>query len=1023
VARLNSDGTLDTSFGGGNGYVVADVGGNNDISYGMAVASDGTIYLAGSSNNGSNLDLALQSYTADGSLDTTFDRVDTLDGTPTFTEGGAPVVLDADVEVYDQELTEADNFDGASLTLVRNGGANAEDVFSATGTLAALSEGGNLVVGGTTIGTVTTNSAGTLVLTFNSNATNTLVNQAMQQIAYSNSSGTPPASAQIDWTFDDGNTGEQGTGGALQALGSTTVTIIATNEAPVLSGANDLTAIDEDDFTNDGSLVSDLLAGQVSDADSGTLEGIAVIAVDDTNGTWEYTTDGGSNWIAFGAVDTSTARLLAADANTSVRFVPDADWNGTVSNGITFHAWDQTSGTAGGTVDLTSTYTVRDEFGTAAYTNNDGSASWSGSWIETDGGGAGAGAGNIVVTGGELSIRGVGNSIAREVDLSNAVSATLTFDFHTGSGVEAADPDSVILEVSDDGGVTWALLEDFNYFDGANAGTRSYDISAYAAIDTQVRFTVNNGYGGPSEYFYVDNLQIEYQTSGGTGGATAFSTATASSGIIVNPIDDSAVISGDVSFSGNEGDAVAGDLNATDAEGLTDGSYFTVSADAANGTAAIDATTGAWTFTPTDPNWFGSDSFTVTVTDDLGGTTTQVVNITLAGVNDDPEITSDGGAATATINVAENTTAVTTVTSADVDGGTPTYSTSGGADQGLFSIDPNSGVLTFDVAPDYEGAGDNLYEVEVTVSDGAGGSDVQTISVRVTDVAEGVRVTPTSVVPLGDETLVNTETTDKQIIGANVSQAIATDANGNYVIVWASNLQDGSGWGVYAQLFNADGTPQGGEIPINTTLTDSQMNPTVAMDDAGNFVVAWQSENQDGSSYGVYTRSFDAAGNPTSAETLVNTETGSYQGSPGIAMAPNGDYVVIWTSSGQDNADGMNGIYAQLFNADGSTNGGEFPVNTYTAGHQQVSSVSMDANGNFVVTWGSQNQDGSNYGVFGQMYDANGVAYGSEFQVNTTTDYAQLYNDVVMLPDGRFIVAFHRFADPALRRRRHRDRR
>ena len=74
----------------------------------------------------------------------------------------------------------------------------------------------------------------------------------------------------------------------------------------------------------------------------------------------------------------------------------------------------------------------------------------------------------------------------------------------------------------------------------------------------------------------------------------------------------------------------------------------------------------------------------------------------------------------------------------------------------------------------------------------------------------------------------------------------------------------------------------------------------------------------------------------------------------------------------RQNADGSIGIYGQLFNADGSTRGGEFLVNTYTLGHQQVSSVSMDDNGNFVVTWGSQNQDGSNYGVFAQMFDANG---------------------------------------------------
>jgi VCBS repeat-containing protein len=97
--------------------------------------------------------------------------------------------------------------------------------------------------------------------------------------------------------------------------------------------------------------------------------------------------------------------------------------------------------------------------------------------------------------------------------------------------------------------------------------------------------------------------------------------------ITITGSDDAAVISGDTSFNGDAMEPVFGTLFATDAEGLTDGTYFTVSSQTANGTAAIDPASGAWTFTPTDPNWFGLDSFTVTVTDDAGGTTTQVVSI------------------------------------------------------------------------------------------------------------------------------------------------------------------------------------------------------------------------------------------------------------------------------------------------------------------------------------------------------------------------------------------------------------
>ncbi|MFI0377516.1 MAG: DUF4347 domain-containing protein, partial [Candidatus Thiodiazotropha sp.] len=227
--NYNADGTLNTAFGGGDGIVVTSLG--TATSHDLVVRPDGSFVLTGMVDG----DTTLVAYNEDGSIDTSFNPLNTLGGNPTFVEDGAAVLLDADVEIYDAELSALDNFDGASLTLTRNGGANAEDLFSATGTLGSIDgASGNIVVGGTTIGTYT-NSAGTLVFTFNANATNALVNSAMQQIAYANSSDAPPASVQVDWTFDDGNTGAQGSGGTLQAVGSTTVSITAVNEDPVIT--------------------------------------------------------------------------------------------------------------------------------------------------------------------------------------------------------------------------------------------------------------------------------------------------------------------------------------------------------------------------------------------------------------------------------------------------------------------------------------------------------------------------------------------------------------------------------------------------------------------------------------------------------------------------------------------------------------------------------------------------------------------------------------------------------------------
>ncbi|WP_181415511.1 cadherin domain-containing protein, partial [Nitrosomonas sp. Nm84] len=227
--RFNADGTLDTSFGTG-GLITTAVSADMEYARAATLQADGKIVVVGTMYNGSDYDQAIVRYATDGTLDLSFGiMMNTLNGTPTYTENGSPVVLDADVQIVDAELSTANSFTGATLTLARNGGASSDDVFSASGTLSLSS--GNVIVSGTNIG-IYTNSSGTLTLTFNDNATNTLVNSAMRQIAYSNSSDAPPASVQINWTFNDGNAGSQGPGGALSATGSMTVNITAINDAP-----------------------------------------------------------------------------------------------------------------------------------------------------------------------------------------------------------------------------------------------------------------------------------------------------------------------------------------------------------------------------------------------------------------------------------------------------------------------------------------------------------------------------------------------------------------------------------------------------------------------------------------------------------------------------------------------------------------------------------------------------------------------------------------------------------------------
>ena len=152
----------------------------------------------------------------------------------------------------------------------------------------------------------------------------------------------------------------------------------------------------------------------------------------------------------------------------------------------------------------------------------------------------------------------------------------------------------------------------------------------------------------------------------------------------------------------------------------------------------------------------------------------------------------------------------------------------------------------------------------------------------------------------GGELQVNTTTA-----GDQQYSSVALDSAGNFVIAWASTGQDGSGWGVYGQRFNAAGAQQGAEFQINTTTAGDQLFPRVAMDAAGKFTVAWSSSGQDnGSSTGIYLRSYDSSGTAETGELLVNTTTSGDQQNPSIAHT-SGRWIVAWSGSGAGDSDGV----------------------------------------------------------------------------------------------------------------------
>ncbi|MEX2141892.1 MAG: hypothetical protein WD894_21685, partial [Pirellulales bacterium] len=259
-----------------------------------------------------------------------------------------------------------------------------------------------------------------------------------------------------------------------------------------------------------------------------------------------------------------------------------------------------------------------------------------------------------------------------------------------------------------------------------------------------------------------------------------------------------------------------------------------------------------------------------------------------------------------------------------------------------------------------------------------------------------------SATPLGVEAIVNATTANTQQTQAESPQAVAADASGNYVVAWSSQLQDGTGWGVYAQQFNAAGVAQGGEISVNTDTLADQQFASVAMDSAGNFVVVWSSTTSGDSE--VKARLYNSSGVAQTGQVAVNTTTADEQSFASVAMDNTGKFVVTWTSNLQDG--GGQGIYGQRFDSTGLAQGAEFLVNTTTANDQMHSQVAMDSDGDFVITWSSNLQDTGGWGVYAQRYNASGIAQGSEFQVNTTTANDQQWATVDMDSAGNFVVSW-----------------
>jgi Ca2+-binding RTX toxin-like protein len=318
-------------------------------------------------------------------------------------------------------------------------------------------------------------------------------------------------------------------------------------------------------------------------------------------------------------------------------------------------------------------------------------------------------------------------------------------------------------------------------------------------------------------------------------------------------------------------------------------------------------------------------------------------------------------------------------------GGTGNDTLIGGAGLDIANYATSVGGYTFSTGGDH-----SIIITDINSADGNTGTDVLR-EVEAASFLDGL-------VGIGAGDLrVNSTTADNQM-----QPAIAALSDGGYVVVWQSNSQDLEGYGIFAQRYDASGIAVGYETQINDTGTGNQTYPTVTALTGGGYAIAWMSDPNDGSSYNVYARHYDAMGHVASFEGMINKTTHDLQTLPSIAGLAGGGYVVAWQSNAQDGSG--YGIYAHRYGV-----AGDIQVNTTTASSQTAPVVAALADGGYVVAWQSLNQDAVglyNGGIYAQRYDAGGVAVGTETRINTTTANDQFAPSIAALAGGGYIICW-----------------
>ena len=266
--------------------------------------------------------------------------------------------------------------------------------------------------------------------------------------------------------------------------------------------------------------------------------------------------------------------------------------------------------------------------------------------------------------------------------------------------------------------------------------------------------------------------------------------------------------------------------------------------------------------------------------------------------------------------------------------------------------------------------------------------------------------------PLAGQFQVNDYTT-----GAQSYPAVASRADGDFVVVWSSlgsGADDQITYSIQGRRFASDGSALGAAFQVNAYTTGDQDRPVVRWASDDHFVVVWTSQGSggdDSSGRSIQGRLFASDGSALTSDLQLNTFTSSQQNNAVLAVAE-GDILVVWSSVGSSGDDtDQSSVQGRLLASDLTFLGDQFQINDYTTGFQIAPSVAALAAGGFVVVWeslGSPGDDTSDRSIQGQELNASGLGVGEQFQINTWTSSYQLLPRVAAdRQDGDYLVVWN----------------